>query len=487
MAAESSKRSKLIDVYAYTTFLIRPSDILSRTYQQLHLLLSGNDANTTPEQAEEILQARIHTLKDLKTPFGKPNPDARKRVDSGSVTLRDGVLVRVEQADKDFIFAISARFNIDEVEALVLFRSFLYNEGNVLQELESNGDDAFVNRVVDAFSMFYHSERRCLARLLIPIFRAQEHEPSFFHFEAAKLLPQIIPDGPAFVRDTVDYYAEKTRAPLDESSVNDPRLASRRAKENLRDQLVLLEVLFWAMWSFVPRQGPIVVKIYETAYETSLGSVQRNATLLLDEEGARLQQDCAAVWLLLMVEVLELETFSDNGNPDISGPPDAEGMYTSHPDSLSRIHELVTSHGNSNYAAVYLGWALIVARLEAAVLALDECPPSYRSFFDSLDVQTGRPFSKNREPVHTLMLQRVLDPSVGLLNLLLSLLTTMPLFVTSIAWKTDSSISEPNAVAYRSVIKGNFCLISLALAYKGYSRSSHRIIGTCASRAYSRV
>ncbi|KAF8270909.1 hypothetical protein EI94DRAFT_1721425 [Lactarius quietus] len=444
MAAESSKRSKLIDV----------------TYQQLHHLLSGNDANTTPEQAEEILQARIHTLKDLQNPFGKPNPASRKRVDSGSVTLRDGVLVRVEQADKDFIFAISTRFNIDEVEALVLFRSFLYNEGNVLQELESNGDDAFVNRVVDAFSMFYHSERRCLARLLIPIFRAQEHEPSFFHFQAAKLLPQIIPDGPAFVRCVVDYYAEKTRAPLDESSANDPRLASRRAKENLRDQLVLLEVLFWAMWSFVPRQGPIVVKIYETAYETNLGSVQHNATLLLDEEGSRLQQDCAAVWLLLMVEVLELETFSDNGNPDISGPPSAEGMYTSHPDSLRRIHELVTSHGDSNYAAVYLGWALIVARLEAAVLALDECPPPYQSFFDSLDVQSGRPFSKNREPVHTLMLQRVLDPSVGLLNLLLSLLTTMPLFVTSIAWKTDSSISEPNTVAYRSVIKGLLIALS---------------------------
>ncbi|KAH9998258.1 hypothetical protein BJV77DRAFT_1058719 [Russula vinacea] len=374
--------------------------------------------------------------------------------------MRDGVLVQVEQADKAFIFAICARFNIDEVEALVLFRSFLYNEGNVLQELESNGDDAFVQRVVDAFSPFYHSERRCLARLLVPIFRAQEDEHSFFHPEAVKILPQIIPDGPAFVRDVVTQYVEKTRAPLDEKSSNDPRLASRWAKENLRDQLVLLEVLFWAMWSFVPRQGPTVAKIYETAYETNIGSVQHNATLLLDEEAARLQQDCAAVWLLLMIEVLELETFSDNGNPDISGPPSTEGMYTSHPESLERIHQLVTSHGDSNFAAVYLAWTLIVARLEKAVSTLDECPPAYRSFFDSLDVQNGRPFSKNRESMYALMLQRVLDPSVGLLNLLLSLLTTTPLFVTSIAWKTDSSISEPNAVAYRSVVKGLLIALS---------------------------
>ena len=419
--------------------------------------MSGYDTHTTPDQTDEILQARIDVLKNLREPFGKPNAESRKRVDNGSVRLRDGVHVQVEQADKDFIFAISARFNIDEVEALVLFRSFLYNEGNVLQELESNGNDAFVQRVVDAFLPFYHAERRCLARLLVPIFRAQEDDHSFFHSEAANILPQIIPNGPAFVQDVVAQYVEKTRAPLDEKSSNDPRLASRWAKENLRDQLVLLELLFWAMWSFVPRQGPTVAKIYQTAYETNLGSVQHNATLLLDEEGSRLQQDCAAVWLLLMIEVLELETFSDNGNPEISGTPSTEGIYTSHPDSIQRIHQLVTSHSDSNYAAVYLAWTLIVARLETAVATLDECPPAYRSFFDSLDVQNRRPFSKNRGPIYTSMLQRVLDPSVGLLNLILSLLTTTPLFVTSIAWKTDSSISEPNAVAYRSVVKGAQC------------------------------
>jgi nuclear pore complex protein Nup188 len=433
--------------------------------------LSGYEAYTATEQTDGILQARIDVLKNLREPFGKPNAESRKRVNNGSVRLRDGVLVQVEQADKDFIFAISARFNIDEVEALVLFRSFLYNEGNVLQELESKGDASFVQRVVDAFSLFYHSERRCLARLLVPIFRAQEHQPSFFHAQAAKILPQIIHDGPAFVREVVAHYVEKTRAPLDEASSNDPRLASRWAKENLRDQLVLLEVMFWAMWSFVPRQGPIVVQIYETAYETNLGSVQHNATLLLDEEGARLQQDCAAVWLLLLTEVLELETFSDNGNPEISGPPSTEGMYTSHPDSLQRIHQLVTSHGDSNYAPVYLSWTLMVARLETAVSALDECPPAYRSFFDALDVHSGRPYSKNRASVHTLMLQRVLDPSVGLFSLLLSLLTTTPLFVTSIAWKTDSSISEPNAVAYRSVVKG------MHYHFLYYTLYSHENIG----------
>ena len=98
-----------------------------------------------------------------------------------------------------------------------------------------------------------------------PYVCAQEDEHSVFHPEATKILPRIIPNSPAFMQDVVAQYVEKTRAPLDENSSNDPRLASCWAKENLRDQLVLLEVLFWAMWSFVPCQAPTVAKIYQTA------------------------------------------------------------------------------------------------------------------------------------------------------------------------------------------------------------------------------
>src|SRR6267154_1183400 len=56
-----------------------------RTYQQLHQLLSGYDTHTTPDQIDEVLQARIDVLRNLREPFGKPNAESRKRVDNGSV------------------------------------------------------------------------------------------------------------------------------------------------------------------------------------------------------------------------------------------------------------------------------------------------------------------------------------------------------------------------------------------------------------------
>ncbi|KAJ3754452.1 hypothetical protein EV360DRAFT_86825 [Lentinula raphanica] len=51
------------------------------------------------------------------------------------------------------------------------------------------------------------------------------------------------------------------------------------------------------------------------------------------------------------------------------------------------------------------------------------------------------------------MSQLCLDPKSGLLSLMKTLLTNSPLFVTSIAWKTGSTVTDPNVIAFRSVFK----------------------------------
>ncbi|EDR12602.1 uncharacterized protein LACBIDRAFT_311161 [Laccaria bicolor S238N-H82] len=51
-------------------------------------------------------------------------------------------------------------------------------------------------------------------------------------------------------------------------------------------------------------------------------------------------------------------------------------------------------------------------------------------------------------------MSQCLEPETGLYNLLGNLLTNSPLSVTAVSWKTGSSISKPNAVAFRSVLKG---------------------------------
>ncbi|EIW76402.1 hypothetical protein CONPUDRAFT_168949 [Coniophora puteana RWD-64-598 SS2] len=473
--AESSKRSNLVDV----------------TYQQLHSILSGHIEGTSPDQVRDLLAPRVDTLRDVAWPFGRPSDASRKAVESGKVELPDGVVLTPDSVDKECVRALSERFDIDEIHALVLLRSFLYNEGlpsvagvvkdglgekddgkdkenETERQQDSKGNekekehdkDIIIAELLSAIGPFYYAERLAALRTLIPLFRAHENPADPAHPPAASALARILaPDGPAFVEALVSAYTAKTHAAVPAAFASDPRAAARWARQNVREQLGLLEVLFWALWASVPCTGALVVRVFETAYASALGARQRNATLLLDPEGAQLQRDAAALWVLVTVEVLELERVAGREDVDVAETPRDERIYTSDPGALERVHELVTdpANGDAQFACTYLAWAFVLSRLGAMAEEAKSVPSAYRAFFEKVmphqhHHQGGR--AKEREPLHVLMARTVVQADAGLFQLLLTLLTASPLFVTTVAWKTGSTVTDPNAVAYRSVLKG---------------------------------
>ncbi|KIJ13298.1 hypothetical protein PAXINDRAFT_136264 [Paxillus involutus ATCC 200175] len=435
MSLESSQRSSLIDI----------------TYQQLHSLLSGRRDGGSLEQVSQKITPRIAQLRNVSTPYGKPTPTSRQSVESGTVTLADGCILEVDDVSKEFAIALSTHFDIDEIYAFTLLRSFLYNEGLSVHS-GSSSDKSLVEELIAAITPFYYSERLFLLRVLLPLFRAQEDPADPVHAIASENLPKVIPDGRTFADELLAEYLRKAAKPIPTNISENPRAASRWAKQNCKEQLVMLEVLFWTMWGYVPCDGQLVVKLFDAAYDTNLGSSQQNATLLLDDEGAQVLQDVAALWILITIEILELERVAESDGIEISATPADQAFYTSSPDSLLRIHELVISNPSNQHACTYLAWAFVLSRLAAKIQNMNEVPDSYRSFFDSTLTPPTR--GKEREPTHVLMGRTALSNGVGLFKLLQTLLTSSPLFVTAMAWKTGSTVTDPNAIAFRSVLKG---------------------------------
>lgn len=412
----------------------------------------GHREGLTQDLIADIIRPRVDQLKNIAEPFGKPSDASRKRLDTGSVVFADTVVLRVDDVDKTAAIAISDKFQIDQIQALVLFRAFIYNEGLPADAL-SNSNASFSEQLIHAITPFYLSERLYILRTLIPLFRADANESDFAHECSLLFLPKICPEKDrTFVKTLIAEYQRKTQAPLPSHTNGDPRSGSLWAKQSSKEQLILLELLFWAMWSRVTCDGPIVMRIFETAYETQLGHVQHNSSYLLDQEGTQLQQDSAALWILITMEVLELETVGDR--LDISSPVDDSSIYTAYPESLQRIHELVTSHGDSQYACTYMAWTFVLSRLRATVDQMNELPNNYQPFFASLEQTAKGSFAKDSLPLHVLMSRTCLEPEVGLLKFMLSILTESPLFVTGVALKTGSTITDPNNVAFRSVFKG---------------------------------
>ncbi|KAK2459938.1 hypothetical protein APHAL10511_008023 [Amanita phalloides] len=441
MAGEFSARSGLIDV----------------TCSQLHAILSGRQEGIGSDQISHYLGLRKHQLSNVLSPFGKPLSESKRKVESGSIVLEDGVTIRVENADKEFVFAISDKFNIDEVQALILLRSFLYNEG-LPPTADDSSTSSMIAELLEAITPFYHSERLFLLRIFLPLFRAREDSSDPLYDIACEMLTKLIPDGVAFADNLLTTYEQKLKDKIPEPMQREPRTATRWAKQNSREQLTLLEVLFWTMWGYVPCTGSMVARIYEVAYGTNLGSSQKSATFLLDDEGEQLRQDCAAMWMFIMIEILELESLADPDTIEISDDPANKDIYTASPTSLQRIHELVISHSDSQHVMAYLGWAFVISRLSAKASQMQQIPSSYRPFFDLAGRHTDK-HTKTTESAHTLMARSCLTEETGLFRLIRHLLTASPLFVTAVAWRTGSSVTDPNAIAFRSVLKG--LLISL--------------------------
>ena len=411
-------------------------------------------------------------LSRVKDKFGKPLDASRKKVESGSVTLPDGVVLRIEEGDKEFIFAVSSRFQIDEIQALIMLRSFLYNQG-MPPISDTTSTSNMADELVDAISAFYFSERLHTFRVLIPLFRAKENTEDLLYPVALEFLPKIIPNGPEFAQSVIDEYLQKTKEKLPEKLDEDPKAATLWAKQTMKEQLVLLEVLFWTMWAHVSCSGPLLESIFSAAYSTALGTSQTNDTLLLDEESVQLLQDCAAIWILITVEVLELESLSEPGTIELSDTPSRQDVYHVSPGSLKKLHDLVTVNTGSQYSCTYLAWTYVVSRLSAKAAELPEIPASFKPFFDYINPPLTRSYTNDRESIHLQMVKTCLDPDVGFFSLVQTLLTRSPLFVTAIAWKTGSSITDPNAIAYRSVLKGSFLTCLIFIYILNNNRSLH--------------
>ena len=176
--------------------------------------------------------------------------------------------------------AISSRST--KCKACILFRTFIYNRG--LSGTAGVSLEAIAAELGENITPFCDAERLHTFRVLIRLFYVIESSDDRLHEFALEFVPKVLPDGTKFAEEIVAEYIRKTKEVLPSKLTGDPKKVSQWAKQSSKDQLVLLEVQFWAMFNYVQCKGPLVVTMYEAAYDTCLGSTQANNTLLLDKQ-----------------------------------------------------------------------------------------------------------------------------------------------------------------------------------------------------------
>lgn len=401
-----------------------------RTYTVLYQILAGESEGHQSEDVAKYVKARQGKFNNCMTPFGKANKESRAKVESGILTVDGGVKVQVPPEVRPVIWDISSALDLDEQDAFILWKSFLRNRGLVSADLPSDED------IVVHFSDYYYEERLSVLRCIIPLLRSKSDPHAPFHDVAKQVLGEIMPKPRAFAIDLGKQYLLKTTETLPQHIKENPRSVPKYVKRNVRQQFVLLEVLYWTLLEHSLFDGSVADELYAIAFKCDLGNAQVYSNMLLDEEGVQLLKDMETLWVMILVELLQIPQLLSRSPEDTSSD---SNLLVSIPEYLTRALDLVYSNVTQRHGCILLAWAAVL--FHVSTIDVQE-RPAYEEIS-----------SKSMGKYHEL-LTYILQPEFGLFQNMRTTLLTSPLFVPSVVLTLNSPVTKSNAIDFRFTFKG---------------------------------
>lgn len=397
------------------------------------------------EPLQAALEHRAPILKGCADSFPKPTPTSRALVTSGKVTLRDGTVLEVEEEDKEIVWEISDSLDLDELESLTLLRLFIFNEG--LSKTQASSPAL----LLDALTEFYFEERLFAIRIMGALLRSKDNPADPYHELAAQITSEHNLDRQQLAERTLRGLIERTRRTFRPTETQDPRRLARWAKQNLKEQLCLLEVIFWSTVACSP-SGPLVSEYFKAVQDTSLGKVQKYEDLLLDEECARLLIDLEILFGITAIQLLKLDKVLDEVL-DLELATKQRHGYLASVEDVEKIHWVIQNlPDDPRYSPIVLAWGCVIAKISS--VPADDVPPEYEQFYEFLKPPQPR---RGRGALVEPMLS-VGDATIArslalrVLSVVQSYLQS-PIFSTSLAATLASTITEPNNEQFRYVLK----------------------------------
>ncbi|KAG9126133.1 hypothetical protein FRC07_004781, partial [Ceratobasidium sp. 392] len=414
------------------------------SYQELYEFLTKPVSNGSDKKVDNLIKSRLPQLRKCTNPFGPPNPESKKSLESGRIELADGTTLSVSDEDRQEALAVSARFQLDEIEALVLLRSCLIHaEHSTLGTTTSATWDADLK---DALESYYFQQRLHVLRVFLPILTASGDPEHPFHVVATDAKQSIMPDDGAFALDLIDELDRRTRQTLLPSVASDPRAASRWARQGCREQICLLEVLFGVLWELDHCPSNLVVRLFEVLFSTDSGQAQANSNYLMDEEGCQLLSDLESFWILVGLQVLALGRVTEGatvGKELLVDPVALHGLH----------NQIIGSFRlKPRYAPLLMAWSILLSYLSLSKEP-EKAPDSFANFYKAvIPPAPATPFYQQCAEI-------ALSSEAGLFAYLSQLLDSPVLCSTAAASKA-SGVTTPNAYTYRLTI--HYLVIGMA-------------------------
>lgn len=428
-----------------------------RTFRDIYDHLECSRQRRSRSDVSDILNARLSKLQSCGDPFPRRSSASKSQVQSGNVRLPDGTSLKVDQQQKDLCERISERYELDEVEALVLLRAFLESEDRSLDLLarasaeEGAGPKSarakgkavdLTDDFLDAFNVFYFEERLYVLRIVGALLRIAEDEYHEYFDVAAALLEKLA--TPAFSKSCLEQFKSRIRQDLPESVRDSQMYMGFWAKQSLREQLCLLEIVFLLYYSRLAADARTQLDILKTLRETDFGRRQANSGFF-DAEAQDLQACITHLITLISIESLDLEKIMEG--IELPDAPSPDTLVGSPADLRATIDFFEDTPPDPHYSPILLAWALCLNRIETALAdrrESDSLPEHLRQIEEVLQIEDSA-------TLWTRLASAAFGAEMALFPTMLEILGSPLISSTS---TSSAAVSVPSALAYRAVFKG---------------------------------
>lgn len=160
-----------------------------------------------------------------------------------------------------------------------------------------------------------------------------------------------MPKPRVLAADLAKQFLLKTTEALPQNIKENPRSTPKYIKRNVRQQFVLLEVLYWTLLEHTLFDGSLTEEIYSIAYKSDLGNAQLHSNMLLDEESVQLLKDMEALWSMILVELVQTQQLLIRSPEDTTSD---SSLLVSLPEHLTRTLNIVYWNVTPRYGCILL-------------------------------------------------------------------------------------------------------------------------------------
>jgi hypothetical protein len=353
----------------------------TRTYRKLFDTIERGVEQCSTDRLQTLLEQKKEHLKLGLEAFGEPSSQSRAKLSGSSVTV-EGKSIKLEQNEKELVYKISDITNLNELQSASLWEAYRQENIEIVARFnnsQESGKPPALSENVELLMFvvsFYFEDRISLLECISSLQRIALDQDHPYAAIASVTIDKMCDESSAtpLYQRLFTQYSNLVRSSVPKRTYSFPGWAGIWAKQNLKEQKALLEIVF--LFSLTNNFKPKLILSVIQEFEADCFGVIQAFGYALDEEGLSLREKVTYICTLLAVNLV----VSPELTIDTKLTPNGQNLLNT-PDIITKINQVVLHMGNRGEHAIFLlAWSYFITCLDSALYSDEstQVPANYK-------------------------------------------------------------------------------------------------------------